>query len=264
MTEQHASLKPSTFTQGGLIDDVDVDFTEARFVEWDYGGTIDVMALAFCLKMADDEGTEHIQYYSAGDIKNWEPSEDGHCLVRVGSATTINDSSNFSQLVASLVNSGFPEDKIDDDATIFEGMRCHVRRVAQPKRTGLINKQDGERERTVLLVTEIHKLPWEKKGKGKAAAKGKGKTRVAAKDVETVAAEDTGDDGDINDKATETVMGILADNGGGPVTKANLSKAIFKVLEKDSDRNKIVQIAYKEEFLTEGPWEYDGAQVSLG
>lgn len=262
MTE-HASLRPATFTAGGLIDDVNVTFAKLRFVEWDYNGKIPVAALAMCLEMQDEEGEDHVQYFSGGDLKNWTPSADGKKLDRVGAATGLNDNSNLSQFISSIVNAGFPENKFDDDISAFEGMQCHVLRKAQPKRTGLIKTggDENERERTVLLVTEIHKMPWEKKAskKGKAT-KGKTKTKAVAAEDED---EDEGTD-DINGKATSSVEEILLESGGGPITKVDLAKAIFKKLGKDSDRNKIVQLVHTEEFLTAGDWEYDGSAVSLG
>lgn len=259
MTE-HASLKPDTYTAGGLVDDVDVTFKKLRFCEWDYAGTIPNAALALCLEMEDDEGEDHIQYFSAGDIKNWKPSEDGKRLVRSGSASSLNDNTNMSQLITSMINAGFPENKLEEDISIFEGMYCHVLRKAQPKRAGLIQPEEGARARTVLLVTEIHKMPWEKKS-GKAKAKAKA-TKVEAKEK----AEDSGGGGgddDLATKASDTVLEILLENDGGPLTKVELSKAVFKKLAKDSDRNKVVQMVHTEDFLTAGDWQYDGSEISL-
>ncbi len=254
MTE-HASLKPDTYSAGGLVDDIDVSFTKLRFVEWDYQGTIPNPALALCLEMEDDEGEGHIQYFSAGDIKNWKPSDDGKRLVRSGTASTLNDNTNMSQLITSMINAGFPENKLEEDVSIFEDMYCHVLRKAQPKRAGLVQQAEGERERTVLLVTEIHKMPWEKKGKSKA------KTKAKAKPAEDKADEGGGDD--LSTKASDTVLEILLGQGGGPITKVELSKAVFKKLGKDSDRNKIVQMVHTEDFLTTGEWSYDGAAITL-
>ena len=246
-----------TFTAGGLVDDVDVTIKKARFVEWDYGGTIPKPSLAACFEMEDDEGNEHIQYFSGGDLKNWTPSEDGKRLDRAGSATTLNDNSNLSQLITSIINAGFPENKLDEDISIFEDMYCHVLRKAQPKRTGLIQPEEGERARTVLLVTEIHKMPWEKKGKKTTT---KTKTKAKAKPAEDE--EEEGGD-DLSAKATEAVLEALIEADGGPISKVDLSKAVFKKLTKDPDRNKVVQLVHDQEFLTEGDWKYDGAKISL-
>lgn len=262
MTE-HASLRPETYTTGGLIDDIDVSFKKLRFVEWDYGGKISSQALALCLEMEDAEGEDHIQYFSAGDLKNWQPSEDGKRLVRSGAATTLNDSTNMSQLISSIINAGYPENKLDEDVSAFEGMYCHVLRKAQPKRTGLIKPSEGEsennREKTILLVTEIHKLPWEKKGKKSKAST---KTKAKAAPAEDTADEDE-DTGDLDTKASGIVEEVLLEVGGGPISKVDLAKALFKKLAKDKDRNKIVQLVHTEEFLTAGSWAYDGSAISL-
>src|SRR3990167_6088446 len=135
MAGQTAGLKPSEFVEGGgVVSDVDVGLKEVAFVLWDYNGRAPVRNPAIMAKMVEDEGTEHVQYWSAGQSKDWMPSEDGKKLVAVGSGSGLNSGSNAGILLTSIVNAGFPEDKIGDDITVFQGMRCHVIRVPAPKR----------------------------------------------------------------------------------------------------------------------------------
>lgn len=249
---ESASLRPSDHIQGGLIDDVDVEFINAEFVVWDYqgksGGTQSPV-LHLSMKILGEEDV-YEQYYSAGDLGNWVPSDDGKRLERAGTPTQLANSCNLSLFLASLVNGGFPEGKMADEATFMVGTKAHVNRTAQPERPGLARAADDSRKPTVLLVTKILGLPGEKM-KGKKS-KGKAKPSAAPEEV--------------TEKATEVLMGILADEEGGKIKKSALSKAVFAAMGNDALRNKVVQLAYKEDFLSaeEAPWEYDGTELSLG
>src|ERR1039458_2913544 len=169
------SLRPSSFSQGGgLIDDVDVEISRARFVEYDFEGKIEGGAASLCLllQLKDADGTEHAQYYSAGNLTYFVPSEDpknqdlnGITIVKVGDKDNLNGGTNCAIMLNSLVQAGFPEDKLDaGDVRVLEGLNGHVNRVPQPKRTGLA-KREGQRDPMVLIFTKIISLPGEAKGK---------------------------------------------------------------------------------------------------
>jgi hypothetical protein len=253
MAGQSAGLKPSQFVEGGgLVSDIDVVFQEVAFVMWDYDGKIPQANPAIKVKMVEEEGTEHEQYWSSGNSKDWVASEDGKKLVAVGSSSGINSGSNAGILLTSIVNAGFPEDKIGDDIKIFQGMRCHVIRQAAPKRNIVrAPRADGRTyEDTVLVVSKIHQLPWEKKG----AAPGK---------TITTATSAAASDGDLSEKATGVVMEILASEGKA-IPKQQLVTKVFQHVKTDPDRNKLVQLVHKDEFLSNGPWSYDKGMVSAG
>ncbi len=253
MAGQTAGLKPSEFVEGGgLVSDVDVVLADVKFVLWDYNGRVPVPNPAIMAKMVEDEGTEHVQYWSAGQSKDWMPSEDGRRLVAVGSGSGLNSGSNAGILLTSIVNAGFPEDKIGDDITVFQGTKCHVVRTAAPKRNIVKEPRADGRvyEDTVLTVSKIISLPWEKKG---VVAKGVGKPQAAS-----------GGDGDeLNTKAVGLVMEILAGEGK-PVPKQQLVTRVFQAAKSDPDRNKLVQLVHSDQFLGSGPWGYEGGVVSAG
>lgn len=252
---QSASLRPDTWTAGGLLDDVDVVLDSLEFCEWDYQGTIPqpVFALAVTMK-PEDGGDDYTQYYSAGDLKNWVPSKDRKKAIQVGSTSGLNANCNAALFLTSLYNSGFPEEKASDSVDVFEGCRVHVNRVAQPKRAGLV-RQQGTREATILLVTSLLSLPGEKARK-KGSGKAKGQPRAAA------AASPSNN---LNEKALGVVMELIAE-AGGEISKKDLSAAAFKKLASDPDRNKLVQMVYQDDFLggDDAPWSYDGGIISLG
>jgi len=243
------SLDPSTFTEGtGLLNDVDAEWKECKFVMWDYNKRIreEVPALMVALQ-TDDELVE--QYWSAGNAKDWVPSSDGKRLLPIGLATTINKASNMAHLMGSLVEAGFPRDKIQDDISVFEGMLTHMIRIPAPKRPGLKKapRADGrEYEETILVVDSIKKMPWE--AEEKAAAKGKKGPPKGAREGDPV-----------YEKAVETVGKILKEHG--PVDKKQLASLAFNELKTDADRNAIVQLVYKDDFLQGGPWQFEDGMV---
>jgi hypothetical protein len=262
-----ASLKPSEMTEGsGLLDDVTCTWKSCSFEMFDYQGKSPqpVPALKAVLD-PDDSGDETDQYWSMGNAKDWIPSDDGKRLVAVGSATTLKTSSNGAILLTSLVNAGFPEDKIGDDISVFEGMVAHMVRIPAPKRPGLKKRvrEDGrEFEDTVLTVGEIISLPWEKK-KAKGAPKGKAAAKGAPKKAAAKPAADAGADDDVNDAAVAFMMGALAEAGDDGLTKKELPTMAFQALKDDPNRNAIVQLVYQDDFLANGPWNYEDGVVSM-
>jgi hypothetical protein len=244
--EVYASFKPSTFIEGGgLMDNVVVTWKECRAVMWDYNGRIQTPNPALKVALVAEDGQETDQYWSAGSDKEWAPTDDGLKLKSKGSNPGIIKSSNMGLLMKSLLDSGFPEDKMDDKVTTFEGLVAHMVRVPAPERRGLTKspRADGKTyDATILVVDEIVKLPWEKK---------------------EVVAEKKGEDDDLKMKARDLVMELLAENPKG-LTKKALAAAAFKRLPKDDpNRTAVFQLLYKDEFLADGMWEFDGNTLKV-
>jgi hypothetical protein len=274
------SLKPSDAQAGGFIDDVDVILKEVRFVMWDYMGQ-GPPTVALHVYMQDEQGQDHHQYYSAGDPSKMIPSSDGKTLNPAGAATGLNQNTNALAFISSLVTSGFPEDRIGEDVSIFDGLVCHINQVAQPKRSGLKDQKEGK---TYALVTKILRLPWDEGPALKAPAKGAPKPAgkvtqftppapapppVAAQPPAASAspAPTTAPDGALQEKARALVLAILAEKGG-TLPKQKLPTEAFRALSNDSDRNAVVSLVFSEEFLqkgmADGTFSYDGTTISLG
>jgi len=268
-----ASLNPENFTEGGgLIDDVDVTFKECGFEMFDYQGKSATPAPCLKIVLAVEEGDDAEQYYSMGSTQDWIPSEDGSQLVAVGKATAIRLSSNGGIFLKSLIDAGFPADKLGDDISILTGLQAHMIQVPAPARKGLKKtKEQEEREekfgpKTILVVSEIKGLPWETKapvGKPKAKApagkpaaapaKAKATTKAAAPAPET-----SGDD--LTGEATTAILSIL--EAAGTITKKELPAKLFQTLKADPNRNEIIKLVFNDEFLKSGPWEYaDGTLI---
>lgn len=274
------SLKPADFTHGGgLIDDVDVTIKECKFVAWDYNGNIQEPVLALGVTFVDDDGNEADQYFSAGDLKSFVPSKDGKQALPVGTKTGLNDGSNFALFLLSALNAGFPEDRLESDISIFTGMYCHIKRIPQPKRSGIADTNTSGREKTVVTIEKIHRLPWDAKKPGGMAGKsagapkmgGLGGTKTAAAaggKANGQAAQSQQSAMAVDDELTVAAQGAIVDvvaEAGGSVPKARLSQLLFKQLAKDPNRNQIVNLAFKDEFLSMdgSPWSYDGTTISM-
>ena len=173
--------------------------------------------------------------------------------------------------ISSIVDSGFPEERLENDVSIFKGMRAHVKREAQPKRGGLIRTREGQESRvpTVLLVTEIHAMPGEGRkvsGKKKAGAK---KPKAAKEAEEEGGGEGAGLDEDLANEARLIIMELLEDaKFEDGIPRAKLSTAVFQVLmgNKSENRQAIMKFVLKDEFLghEDTPFTWDGAIVTKG
>ncbi len=180
------NLDPTTYVKGGLLDDVDVEVLGAEFELFDYGGnSASVPALRLDLRNLSDSSDES-QHYSCGNLKDFEPSEDGMYMLPTGSAQGFRSTSNFAILITSLAAHGFPTAKLaGQPISVLVGLRFHAVRKEVAGRDGLSGKEekkDGDRKPTVLVCSKLISLPWDTK-KAVAASKG-----VAAKPSTTAAA----------------------------------------------------------------------------
>lgn len=251
-----ASLNPADAVAGGLLDDVDVTWKNVKYEMYDYEGKADAApCLAADMVTGAESKPEDIvrQRWSCGSSDNWEPSPDGMYLVPIGSETELRKASNVIVLMGSMVQAGFPASALSDGAAnVFEGLQAHMRRMEGPKRGNLPQQQarrvvggkEYERDNKILLVEKIIALPGKqeeaapKKGKGKAAAKDEAKT------AEPKAADQTGIDAKAKDLLTRIIL-----EGDGKAAKKDIPSLGFKILGNDPDRNKILAVLFKDEWI---------------
>jgi len=267
-TERGVSINPEEFSKGGILNDVDVEFLETRFMTGEdaeeqtdemakYPNFEETLFLAAKFKTDDDEVW---QYWSSGKLIYFKPSSDGTKAVRTpgGTAERLSDSCNAYTLLASIVNAGYPRDKFEDDVSIFNGLHAHVIRVEQKKRAGLDSSSEDSPAKTVLTVESIiEPFPWEG---GKR--KGKGKTTGKAK-----AAESESGNEDFDEIAATTIVQILVDADGGPVKRTSVVGRMLKSLKKShpDDFKAIIQATNEENFFEDhNDWEYDGKELEIG
>lgn len=238
-------VHPFEFVRGGLLNDADVEVIDSRFVRWDYGeyGADDdaftgngkgpeITAFTFAFQLSD--GSKARQFWSVGGEDDFVPSKDGTYLVATGEKASLNMTSNYALLMASIENclGERPPEDVAEDVSKFVGLEGHVLRVPQPKRQGLKNtrrRDDGseEREPEVLTFDNIKSAPWEKgKGKGKGAKK----TQKAASKQETAP-----DNGEVSDQAAELIKKVLV-KAGGELDLDELGLEVYKLTSKDVDK----------------------------
>jgi hypothetical protein len=161
---QQQGIALNIASQGGLIDDRDVEFIDVAFCEYDYAGSIDHNILALAVQMQDEEGKTYDQYYSAGELTYFVPSDDGAMAVPVADKQQLTDSCNAWKFLASMLEC---DNRMNDilatgNVKNLIGLKAHVKQHAQPKRQGLIRGgKNADREPTVLLVSAILALPGE-------------------------------------------------------------------------------------------------------
>lgn len=269
------------------MDDIDVLFQSCRFVEWDYNGSIDHPVLALLVEMAyDDNGKQEVaqQYYSAGDLSRFQPSEDGSHAVAVGSARGMADSTNAAELIKSVIDQGFPEDRFGDgDVSAMEGLSCHINRVPQKKRGGNISdKNAAGYDKTVAIVTKIHQMPWESSpapanrpaggrpnGRPATSAATRPTTAAAARTPArtAAAAPETASTDDLTVESAEILIAVL-EGKQGTVGKTGIAPAAFKPLAGNANRAAILANITNDDWLYENGenfgWSFDGKQVTAG
>jgi hypothetical protein len=259
---QQQGIALNVASQGGLLDDADVEILDAAFCEYDYGGAIDHNVFALGIQMRDTAGKTYDQYYSAGELVYFVPSADGSMAVPVGDKQQLSDTCNAWKFLLSIMECRDEMNAILGAGNVkaLIGLKCHVKQYAQPKRQGLIRGgKNPDREPTVLLVSAILALPGEKQAAAPARSKGLGAqtgrpTPAAApsaqaaagkrttsptglaKSVPTSPSKPNGQAGasavaaDDQDKAiaAEILFAILAESASGSVTKKDLARLAFQ------------------------------------
>lgn len=262
-------IAPSQMESGGGLlgagEGIDVEWKAVRAVMWDYRGKMSTKSPAVHIAMVTLDGEEVEEYWSAGDAKIWTPSADGKSFRTETSHTGISADAKAGILFGSLVNAGFDEQVLLDGEgllDVMDGVRCHMFRVAAPKRPGLAarpsKRADGrEYEETILVVDKLLEDA-EKPSKTKAPAK---KGKGAGKDAQAAGGADH------SDAATVVVLNALADpEYADGILKSELPAFAFKALTANgtdkAERNGIVSVVADDEFLSAGPWEFEDGKVS--
>ncbi len=259
---------------GGLLNDVDVEWKCCRYERYGFprGGhdTVSPPIPCFALTMVNAETGEEYdkQYYSAGKAESMMPTEDGLGLVQIDpNVRSLWDKSSFYHLMSSLRNNGFPKEKIAEvasNAASLEGLRCHM--MQEPsllKRKNPKKRADGTAyEDTTLVVSAIHKLPWEVEKKGVAMPAGsKGKVKVKGAETKTADADAEA----IITEATGAVLTVLTQRDG-QILKRELATEVWKQVQgKSPNALKIVNLMNDDAWLgaDDKPWKFADGMLSM-
>lgn len=216
------SLRPSSFTNASKFTDINVEFTKAVFAETAYADGTETFA--FIANLTDlDDGGEHEQLWSMGAISSWSASDDGLDAIPTKDGGTIKKTSNFGMLMQSLVDAGFPEDKIENAGSLV-GLRVHLAAKAI---------KDNNGERTVPVVGKILSLPWEKK-KSTGAAKVKPNTSTAAAAAPVAAPTPAALSDEVKSLVDMAVMAVVV-GSEGELEKKKLNAKVMKLIQSDTE-----------------------------
>lgn len=254
------SVAPSdAVSGGGAPDNVDTTILEMTATTWDYDGRYEPSSFLL-VKLKDDDGTEHEQYYSAGDLSKIVPADDGSCFYPAegSSATGLNNSCNAYLFLGALVDQGFPEDKLRDEGfQTAVGLRGHMNAIAPKKKREGLEKGN----QPIGVFTKIHSLPWEQKAKGKAPMTGKS-SATQSRTVSPTTESGNGSGSDLNDEAIEAVVAALA-KADGPIEVKRLGMAAFQAAPKAAHRKELIKYVVQNDFLEQegAPWVIDGEHI---
>lgn len=246
----NVNIRPDEAAEGGgLIDDFDGEITDMRFIMTDFNGKVQE-AVPVCRVVYGVEGEEYDDLLSVGGKNDFAPDESGRGLNKLGSKAVLTKTCNYVVFINSLVESGFPLNKLDEgDVSSVIGVKGHfLRKVIDH---GFKKKKDGDRPDTVMVCTKVLTLP----GKGGTAVKTR--TRTKAK----VAA---------NPELAETVaiiiQGVVIENDGN-VAKKSLMSALFKSADMKSlgsDKTAAMKLASSDAFLKEREeWTYEDGLLKM-
>lgn len=265
------SLNPEKFTQGGLIDDVDVTITDAGTLLYDYNGTVAVAVPALALELTQADGTTSIQYFGAGKSEDWEPAEDGEGFYALTGKSSINNSCNLGRLLASLHTTGFPAEALDSgNLKVLIGTKVHVIQEVI-ERKGLIRTgKNADRPSTVLVVSKILELPASlRAGSGAATASVSTATPTTAQAAQAEsngAAAAVPAAGDLDAQIQEILLNHLATTGE-PLAKKDVARTVRESgVFQGKDNQKAIIRSINPEFLSgleAAGISYDGAALSL-
>lgn len=267
-----ASMRPDNMVSGGLPTDFDGTVTEVRLCPWDYGKQDQEHVLAVRVTIQPDEGQDIagidegdpvVQHYSCGKLEDFVPSQDGenpvdleaeditdmegYYALPVGKKEALNKNTNWAHFVQAAIDAGFDIDKIDADVRCFEGTHGHFNRIPQKQRPGVNQGVAAEgqqqRQREILVLTEVH----EDKPKAKVGAKAAAAKKATPKAEEAEEAPATNGSGELNDRVTAAVLEVLGENDG-TVAKSDLGKLVAKKLAP-ADKAKGLKLLNDNAFL---------------
>lgn len=239
---EHVSYKAKDVQQAGLLDDCDVEVTDAAWVMWDYNGKAPQENPALKVTVQPESGGDEVELFlSAGSAEHRVPSDDGEQLVKAegSNATGLPRGCNAEIFLASLESAGFEMENLDEGfSKALKGLGFHLLRITAPVRKGLtVATEDGKKkyENTIPTVQKINYLPGEKKGGGAKAGGStkKGSTPAPGFDDEDVQA---------------VIMEVLEENEDG-LALGKLTMQCFKKLADNPARKAIVEKLQDKEYV---------------
>lgn len=253
--QQNVSFNPDDAS--GLIDNVRATIADVKVDYFTANSGEKFVNVDVTYKATDRDFTEH---YMLGRGDEWAPNAAKTGAIPLREGGRIWNKSDVFKLIKSLVDAGFPKNRVGTDLSVFKGTDVHLSRVVQEGAT-YKNKEGKEVTRTTLLVTRIYGLPGEKAG---------GKAAVASKTAAAPAASATPDTSQ-DDYAMDVLVRALSDpKAGGSLPLAQIPQAAFILITRDKKAavRQVVQARLQDEAFLAGLVEqgliaFDGKTVTL-
>lgn len=240
------SLNPNTFVSGGLLNDADVEIVEARYVLFDYQGTVDAnnsrTALRLQMRTLDgtQEATEHLTLGSTADFLP-NDKDGGLTLVSLSGKTSLGRRSKLYFFLQSLADAGADVSRLDSGRSDeLEGLKIHVVRKPMPDLGGLEITRRGKNPDQHIEYLHVTKLiDWPKKGEQKP-------TQVRAATAQKPAAGPS-------QEAKNTALELLYEVGQPGMQIRRLAmEAMKRTANLDVQlRNQVARLLANEAFLAE-------------
>jgi hypothetical protein len=272
--------RPSQFKKGGggFLKGVDgvitgYEFTDAfNGVEFKAGkvnGKERFHSL-YCLLSARVDGADEdvTTTLFVGGADDFNIEDDGHTLTPVEEGRELGANTSFAKLISTLVEAGFPETNLPEDAINFEsiiGTRVRFEQRTDVEGTKKLGKRKDKKtgkeyDRQDLVIDQVYSLP------GTAvtpAAKAPAAKPAAAKATKAPKAAAAPAGTDVSALAIETATTILAE-AGGSISKAKLGMKVISKLMKHPEREAVRKFLFDDANLAaiDGV-DYDAATTTV-
>lgn len=271
-----AGMLPDGFVAGGLADDFSGTVREARYVSWDYNGSIPEPVLAARLKIerTDDpdlEGDDRfvIQHWPAGSLDFFVPSMDGKTpstevnpetgetvpapgiyALRVGKRPELTNNTNWAQFLRALLDAQFPRDRFKPAINFIETMKGHYNRLPPDKKAGVIKNQTAEQrekasKRDVLVVTKFEGFEVGPTSTDSTTSR----ATAPGTSAPTASVSSASNGNGSLDARLATVVQRIVKVGAPAVKKTALSGTVLREMKGDKEVNAAVKRVTQTDFL---------------
>lgn len=273
------SLDPDDFTSG-LMSDGNYVITDIGFTRYDFNGKVDSPRLMLGVEYVGDDNRPHTDYLGLGGSdadpieSHFTESEDGSRLLRQpeGRKSSLNRQCKAARFLASLkeafakAGKPYPNTNGPDGIRALNGTFVYMTRLLLPKSEDVkFQRKSGEAPSVMVADHLIEPFEYTK-----PAAEDQPQTAPATAHASTNASADMDNatDAEINDTIT-AVMDVLNEAPGNKLTKQQLNPALLRLLSTNPNKKRMIQLAYRSDFLKkfasepDGPyWDFDGNTIT--
>lgn len=204
------------------------------YILFDYNGTqaadpvVSVRALCSPTDGSNDNKDFEIDWTTGAKTKDFAIILDGGALSPVGSRMSLNNNSNWALFQRSLKDAGYDVNLFDGDAgiRIFDGAEIVVRKVPQPKREGLSEKNEKGYDKNYYTCLKLISLPGEAKKPGAKKTTAPTAVKSTSSSAPTQAKASTN-----GHSSSEDVMGAIeavVKDSAGSIDLQSLKMSLFR------------------------------------